>query len=86
MNKERMMEFERLIDIVSEVMGAEREEIRMETSFVDDLGADSLELGQIIMGIEQEFDIVIEDEDYGRIATVSDAWDAIKNAAERQGS
>ncbi|MBO6133406.1 MAG: acyl carrier protein [Lachnospiraceae bacterium] len=80
------MEFERLIDIVSEVMGAEREEIRMETSFVDDLGADSLELGQIIMGIEQEFDIVIEDEDYGRIATVSDAWDAIKNAAERQGS
>jgi len=52
----------------------------METTFVDDLGADSLDLFQIIMGIEEEFDIEIENEDAENIKTVGDAVEQIKNA------
>ena len=52
----------------------------METTFVDDLGADSLDLFQIIMGIEEEFDIEIANEDAENILTVGDAVEQIKNA------
>ncbi|SES91850.1 acyl carrier protein [[Clostridium] polysaccharolyticum] len=75
-----MMEFEKLKKIISEVLNADEEEITMDTTFVDDLGADSLDVFQIIMGIEEEFDIEIANEDAEKIITVSDAVEQIKNA------
>lgn len=74
------MEFEKLQKIISEVLNVDEDEITMETTFVDDLGADSLDIFQIIMGIEEEFDIEIANEDAENIITVSDAVDEIKNA------
>ena len=74
------MEFEKLQKIISEVLNVGEDEITMETTFVDDLGADSLDVFQIIMGIEEEFDIEIANEDAENIVTVSDAIDQIKNA------
>ncbi len=74
------MEFEKLKKIIAEVLNVDMEEITMETTFVDDLGADSLDIFQIIMGIEEEFDIEIANEEAERIATVADAVEEIKNA------
>ncbi|SHJ53519.1 acyl carrier protein [Anaerocolumna jejuensis DSM 15929] len=74
------MEFEKLQKIISEVLNVEEDEITMETTFVDDLGADSLDIFQIIMGIEEEFDIEIANEEAENIITVSDAVEQIKNA------
>jgi acyl carrier protein len=74
------MEFEKLQKIISEVLNVEADEITMDTTFVDDLGADSLDLFQIIMGIEEEFDIEIANEDAENIVTVGDAVEQIKNA------
>lgn len=71
------MEFEKLQMIISEVLSMEPEEIRPEMSFVDDLGADSLEVFQIIMAIEEEFDIGLEDSEVASIETVEDALQAI---------
>ena len=53
------MEFEKLQNIIAEVLNVEADEITLNTTFVDDLGADSLDIFQIIMGIEEEFDIEI---------------------------
>ena len=74
------MEFEKLQQIISEVLNVDAEEITMDTTFVDDLGADSLDIFQIIMGIEEEFDIEIANEDAEKIVTVGDAVEQIKNA------
>ena len=74
------MEFEKLQEIIADVLNANPEEITMETTFVDDLGADSLDIFQIIMGIEETFDIEIENEDAEKIVTVGDAVEQIKNA------
>ncbi|MBQ3601485.1 MAG: acyl carrier protein [Lachnospiraceae bacterium] len=74
------MEFEKLQKIISEVLNVEEDEITMETSFVDDLGADSLDVFQIIMGIEEEFEIEIANEEAEKIVTVSDAVEQIKSA------
>lgn len=74
------MEFEKLKKIISEVLNVEEDDITMETTFVDDLGADSLDVFQIIMGIEEEFDIEIANEDAENIVTVGDALEQIKNA------
>ena len=74
------MELEKLQKIISEVLNVEKDEITMETTFVDDLGADSLDLFQIIMGIEEEFDIEIANEEAENIVTVADAVEQIKNA------
>ena len=74
------MEFEKLQDIIAEVLNVDPEEITMDTTFVDDLGADSLDVFQIIMGIEEEFDIEISNEDAEKIVTVGDAVEQIKNA------
>ncbi len=72
------MEFEKLKAIIAEVLNVSEEEITMDTTFVDDLGADSLDIFQIIMGIEEEFDIEIKDVE--QIATVGEAVELIKNA------
>ena len=74
------MEFEKLQKIVAEVLNVEPEEITMASTFVDDLGADSLDVFQIVMGIEEEFDIEIPAEVAEKIATVGDAVEQIKNA------
>ena len=74
------MEFEKLKKIIAEVLNVDEDEITMDTTFVDDLGADSLDVYQIIMGIEEEFDIEIENEEAEKIVTVSDAVEQIKNA------
>ncbi len=77
------MEFEKLQDIIAEVLNVEKDEITMETTFSDDLGADSLDVFQIIMGIEQEFDIVIDTDAAEKIVTVADAVAQIKAAREK---
>ena len=74
------MEFEKLQGIIAEVLNIEPEEVRMAATFVDDLGADSLDIFQIIMGIEEEFDIEIPNEAAEQIVTVGDAVEQIKNA------
>ena len=51
------MEFEKLRDIIVEVLNVDESEVKMDSTFVDDLGADSLDVFQIIMGLEEEFDI-----------------------------
>ena len=79
--KERnSMEFQKLKEIVVDVLNVNEEDVTMETTFVDDLGADSLDVFQIIMGIEETFDIEIENEDAEKIVTVGDAVEQIKNA------
>ncbi len=74
------MEFEKLQGIIAEVLNVDADEITPETTFLDDLGADSLDVFQIIMGIEEEFDIEIANEKAESIVTVQDAVDAIKTA------
>ena len=74
------MEFEKLKKVIAEVLNVDPEEITMETTFTDDLGADSLDVFQIIMGIEEEFDIEIPAENAEKITTVEEAVELIKNA------
>ena len=74
------MEFEKLKEIIVDVLNVGEEDVKMESTFVDDLGADSLDIFQIIMGIEETFDIEIENEDAEKIVTVGDAVEQIKNA------
>lgn len=73
------MEFEKIQDIIAEVLNIDKDEITMDTTFIDDLGADSLDVFQIIMGIEEEFDIEIPTEKAESIVTVGDAVEAIRN-------
>ena len=74
------MEFEKLKKVIAEVLNVDPEEISMETTFLDDLGADSLDVFQIIMGIEEEFDIEIPAEKAEKISTVEEAVELIKGA------
>ena len=74
------MEFEKLKKIIAEVLNVDEEEISMETTFVDDLGADSLDVFQIIMGIEEVFDIEVPAEEAEKITNVEEAVAMIKSA------
>ena len=74
------MEFEKIKAIIAEVLNVDENETTMETTFTDDLGADSLDVFHIIMGLEEEFDIEIANEDAEKIVTVGDAVEQIKNA------
>lgn len=74
------MEFEKLKKIIAEVLNVDSEEITPESTFMDDLGADSLDVYQIIMGIEEEFDIEVAPEKAEKITTVEEAVDMIKSA------
>ena len=78
------MEFEKLRDISVEVLNVDETEVTMESTFIDDLGADSLDVFQIIMGIEEEFDIEIPNEEAEKIVTVGDAVEQIKKAVSEQ--
>ena len=75
------MEFEKLCSIIAEVMDVDPGGLTEDTAFVEDLGADSLDVFQIIMGIEEEFDIEVPAEDAEKITTVEEAVNLIKNAA-----
>ena len=72
------MELEKLQKIIAEVLNVDEAEVTMDTTFVDDLGADSLDVFQIMMGIEEEFDIEIPTEDVEQIVSVGDAVEKIK--------
>lgn len=74
------MEFEKLKDIIAEVLSVDTEGITEDTTFMDDLGADSLDIFQIIDGIEEEFGIEIPTEEAEKISTVGDAVAQIKLA------
>ena len=74
------IEFKKLCEIIADVMNIDEDEITEDASFENDLGADSLDIFQIIMGIEDAFDIEIETEDAEKIVTVGDAVEQIKNA------
>lgn len=74
------MEFEKLQEIIAEVLNIDAEDINITSTFVDDLGADSLDIFQIIMGIEEAFDIEIPNEAAEKIVSVGDAVDQIKSA------
>ena len=78
------MEFEKLKSIIMDVLNQDAQEITMESTFVDDLGADSLDIFQIIMGIEETFDIEIDNDEAEKIVTVGDAVEQIKNAINDQ--
>ena len=76
------MEFEKLQAIIADVLNVPKDDITPETTFVDDLGADSLDIFQIIKGIEEECDIEIDNEEAEKITTVQDAVEQIKKAVE----
>lgn len=69
---------EKVIGIVSEQLNVPKDDIRLESKFVDDLKADSLDVVELVMEFEEEFGITIPDEDYEKIQTVSDAVSYIK--------
>ncbi len=75
-----VMEFEKMQQIIADVLSVDLDEITPETTFKDDLGADSLDVFQIIMAVEEEFNIEIPTEEAEKIVTVGDAVNAIKNA------
>lgn len=76
------MVFDKIKDIISDQLGIDAEEITMESSFVDDLGADSLDIVELIMALETEFDLEIPDEDAEKISAVADVVNYIKKHIE----
>jgi len=72
----------KVIDIISEQMGADKNEIKRETSFINDLNADSLDTVELVMEFEDEFDMSIPDEEAEKIQTVGAAVDYIVNVAQ----
>ena len=76
------MDFEKVRDIIADVLNLKPEETTRETTFVNDLGADSLDVFQIVMEIEDTFDIEIPNEEAETIVTVGDVVDKIKGLTE----
>lgn len=72
------MELEKIKAIIAEVLNIDADSITEDTTFVDDLGADSLDIFQIIMGIEEEYDIELDNESVEQIQSVGDAVEAIR--------
>lgn len=72
---------ERVKKIIAEQLGVEEEEVTLEAHFVEDLGADSLDTVELVMALEEEFEIEIPDEDAEKILTVGKALDYIKERA-----
>lgn len=76
---------ERVIDIVAEQLGANKDQIKRETSFINDLGADSLDTVELVMELEEEFDINIPEDAAEKIQTVGQAIDHIEKVVEEKG-
>ena len=72
----------RMADLIVEQLGATKEEIVPEASFIDDLGADSLDIVELVMAIEESFDIEIPDDDAEKIQTIGDAVAYLKEKLE----
>ena len=72
------MEFEKLQNIIAEVLNVEADEITLNTTFVDDLGADSLDLFELVMALEDEYSVEIPAEDLQNLATVGDVMNYLK--------
>lgn len=72
------MVFEKVQEKVAEQLGVEADEVTMESSFIDDLGADSLDIVELLMALEEEFDIEIPDEEAEKLTTVGDVVEYIK--------
>jgi acyl carrier protein len=70
-NKEQIVE--KVKELISDNLGSDTDEITLQAAFIDDLGADSLDIVELVMAIEKEFDIEIPDEDAEHISTVADA-------------
>jgi len=68
-----MSMYDKVKSIIVEQLGVEEEDVKMESSFVDDLGADSLDIVELVMALEEEFDLEIPDEDAEKIRTVGEA-------------
>jgi acyl carrier protein len=72
---------DKLKNIVAESLGVDTDEVTEKSYFIEDLGADSLDIVELVMAIEKEFDVEIPDEDADKIATVQDAIDYVSNHA-----
>ena len=73
------MEFEKLKKVIAEVLSVDPDEITMDTTFTDDLGADSLDLFELVMALEEEYSIEIPTEEYENLDTVSDVINYLRN-------
>lgn len=73
------MVFEKVREIIVEQLGVEEDEVTIESSFIDDLGADSLDIVELIMALEEEFDMEIPDEEAEKISLVGDVVEYIKS-------
>lgn len=72
------MVFEKIRDIIVEQLGVDEGEVTLESKFIDDLGADSLDIVELIMALEEEFDMEIPDEEAEKISTVRDVVEYLK--------
>lgn len=76
---------QRVADIIAEQLGVAKEEVVPEASFIDDLGADSLDIVELVMAMEEEFDIEIPDDDAEKIQTIGDAIAYVRERAAAAG-
>lgn len=76
------MDVEKVKEIIANQLGVDEEEITLDSSFVDDLNADSLDLVELLVALEEEYDISIPDEDISNLQTVGDVVDYIRNHIE----
>lgn len=77
-----MMLFDKIKAVIADKLSIDEDEIKMESSFVDDLGADSLDIVELVMALEDEFDLEIPDEEAEKISTVADVVEYIKEHTE----
>ena len=75
------MELEKIRQIIAGILNVNPDEVNADSASIEDLGADSLDVFQIIMGVEEEFDIEISPEEAERISTVAEAVELVRNAA-----
>lgn len=76
------MVFEKVRDIITEQLGIDEKDVKMDSAFIEDLGADSLDIVELIMAMESEFDMEIEDDEVEDISTVEDVVNYIKEHAD----
>lgn len=75
---------ERVIELVCERLGVNKEQVTRQTSFIEDVGADSLDIVELVMGLEEEFNVTIPDEQAEKIKTVGEAIDYIERERAKQ--
>lgn len=78
------MIFDKVKGIIAEQLGVDANEVKLDSSFVDDLGADSLDIVELVMALEEEFDIEIPDEDAEKVSTVNDVVEYIKSHTSQE--